>query len=162
MNRSIPEPILASINAFEAQHDTLHKWMAGLSDQQLDAKPVPNTWTSRQLIVHMLDSDLAAVHRMRRIAAEDKPLLIAYDETALASVGALSAGDLRAVAELFSASRRWAASWLRQLDGAAFERVGVHNQRGKVTLGEMVRIYVDHVKGHEPYMVAKRRALGVA
>jgi hypothetical protein len=162
MNRSTPPDIFATINAFEAQHDTLRKWLAGLSDQQVDSRPVPNTWTPRQLIVHMLDSDLAAGHRMRRIAAEDKPLLIAYDETALASVGALGAGDLRIVADLFSAHRRWCAAWLRSLEPERFDRVGIHNQRGKVTLAEMVSIYVQHVKGHEPFMMAKRAALGVA
>ncbi len=151
-----------AIEAFEAQHDTLHHWLAGISDAQLDAQPVPNTWTPRQLLVHMLDSDLAASHRMRRIAAEDKPLLIAYDETSLANTFALSAGDLRTVADLFSANRRWAAGWLRRLDDASFDRVGIHNQRGKVTLGEMVQLYVEHVRKHEPFMMAKRKALGLA
>ncbi len=149
------------IDEFEAQGSRPRGWIAGLTKAQLTAFPVPGTWSVAQLVVHVLDSDMAAGHRMRRIVAEETPLLIAYDETAFASRLHYHETDLGLVVELFEAHRRHIAQWLRLLPEEAFARAGVHNQRGKVTLGQFVQIYVDHVTHHERFLLAKRRALGV-
>jgi len=45
------------------------------------AVPVPGTWSLQQIAIHMMDSDLIASDRMKRIASMDKPLLCGYDET---------------------------------------------------------------------------------
>jgi len=148
------------IDRYEAQGHELKHWVDGLTDQELDAFPVPGTWSIRQLVVHMYDSDQIATHRMRRIAAEEKPLLVGYDETAFSRVPAINAGSLEDVAELFALNRRWTADFLRALPDAAFDRVGVHTQRGLVTIGEFVALYTKHVEGHRVFLQAKREKLG--
>lgn len=148
------------IDRYEAQAHDLNHWVHGLTDQELDAFPVPGTWSVRQLVVHMYDSDLVATHRMRRIAAEDKPLLVSYDETAFSKVPAINAGSVEDVAELFAINRRWTADFLRALPDAAFNRAGVHTQRGLVTIGQLVALYVQHVEGHRAFLLAKREKLG--
>jgi hypothetical protein len=153
MNRTL-------IDRFEAGADVPARAIAGLSMADLDALPVPGTWSIRQIIVHLWESDLAASHRMRRIVAEETPLLIAYDETACAKHLFYEHEDMTRVCRLFDDNRRMAAGLLRRLPDSAFERVGIHNQRGKVTLGEMVSIYVDHVRGHMTHLVKKRGLLG--
>jgi hypothetical protein len=148
-----------NLDRFVAQAGDLSTWCQGLSEAQLDARPVPGAWTMRQLVVHMLDSDLAAGHRMKRMAAEDVPLLIAYDETAFAEK--LYAGvDVNLACELFRMNRLHTGEVLRKLPAEAFARVGVHNQRGKVTLAEMVGIYIHHMDHHAPFARAKRVAMG--
>lgn len=153
MNRSL-------IDRYEAQAHDIGHWVHGLTEAELDAFPVPGTWSVRQLAVHMLDSDLVATHRMRRIAAEEKPLLVSYDETAFSKVPAINAGSVTDVADLFAINRRWTADFLRALPEAAFERVGVHTQRGLVTIGQFVAIYIQHVDGHRGFLEAKRAKLG--
>jgi len=146
---------------FIAQADDLRRWCDGLSDMQLDAHAVPGAWSMRQLVVHMLDSDLAAGHRMKRIAAESFPLLIAYDETAFAAT-LYKAVDVALACDLFRLNRLHTGEVLRALPDAAFQRSGIHNQRGRVTLAEMVALYVHHMDHHAPFAAAKRAALGVA
>lgn len=148
------------IDRYEAQGHELKHWVDGLTDHELDAFPVPGTWSIRQLVVHMLDSDQIATHRMRRIAAEEKPLLVGYDETAFSKVPAINAGSVEDVAELFALNRRWTADFLRALPDAAFERVGVHTQRGLVTISQFVAIYVQHVEHHRKFLHDKREKLG--
>ena len=150
----------ADIDAYERQADVLARWTAGLTDADLDAHPVPGTWSVRQLVTHMLDSDLIATHRMRRIAAEDLPLLVSYDETRFGQTPATNAGGVKMAAELFALNRRWTAAFLRALPPEAFARAGIHTQRGTITLGETVPRYVDHVTHHESFLLAKRKALG--
>lgn len=152
MDRSI-------IDRYEAQASELRHWIKGLTDEDLDAPAVPGTWTVRQLVVHMLDSDLIATHRMRRIAAENKPLLVSYDETAFARVPAINAGSVEDVAEMFAINRRWTADFLRALPDEALSRQGVHTQRGLVSIVQLVGVYVDHVNHHRPFLEAKRAAM---
>jgi uncharacterized damage-inducible protein DinB len=152
--------LLRSIDEFDRGGQTPARWVAGLSPTELNAVPVPGTWTMQQLVLHVLDSDLAAGHRFRRIVAEETPLLIAYDESLFAKKLAYEHADIAQVCELFRVHRAFTAAWLRTVDDASFERAGVHNQRGKVTLSQFVQIYVDHLTHHERFALAKRAALG--
>ncbi|HLP84713.1 MAG TPA: DinB family protein [Phycisphaerales bacterium] len=154
----MPHPL---ISVFALQASAASEWAQGLSRQQLLATPVPGTWSMQTLLIHMLDSDLAATHRMRRIVAEETPLLIAYDETLFAQRCKYEQTDVAQACNLFAHNRKFTADWLATLDASAFSRVGVHNQRGKVTLDDMVKIYVDHVTHHEKFAMQKRRALGL-
>ncbi len=134
---------------------------AGISPAQLDARPADGSWTIRQIGVHLVESDLAATHRMRRIAAEGTPpLIIAYDESALAKNLSYDKDDLALVLDLFDLNRRFTAAWLGRVSSVEFLRYGIHNQRGRVTLAEMVAMYVEHVDHHLRFVQRKRAALG--
>lgn len=148
------------IAAFAAAPSLLRAALQGLSPAQLDARPADGSWTIRQIAIHLLESDLAATHRMRRIAAEDTPpLLIAYDESALAKNLSYDKDDLALALDLFELNRRFTASWLARVPEKDFTKHGIHNQRGKVTLAEMVALYVEHVDHHLAFIKKKRAAL---
>lgn len=149
-----------TIDLFEAGADIPEKAIQGLSAADLNAFPIPGTWSIQQIIVHLWESDQAAVHRMRRIIAEDNPLIIAYDETACAKNLSYEHEDLARICRMFVDQRRMMAALLRRLPAAAFERTGVHNQRGKITLADLVQIYVDHIRGHMKHLLKKRELLG--
>ncbi len=153
MNRSL-------IDLFEAGAPIPARAIAGLSPADLQAFPIPGTWSIQQIIVHLWESDLAAVHRMRRIIAEDNPLLIAYDETACAAHLMYEHEDLARVCRLFDDQRRMLAALLRRLPDEAFARTGVHNQRGKVPLSDFVQVYIDHIRNHMTHLLKKRTLLG--
>lgn len=148
------------IEAYARQGDVPRRAVERLSTEDVLAKPVEGTWSIQQLVVHLLESDLAATHRMRRIAAEHRPLLIAYDETAMADRIGYEGEDLRVVTDLFEMNRGWTSAWLRRLPEEAFARAGVHNQAGLVTLGHLVRSYVEHVDHHMKFLREKRERLG--
>lgn len=148
------------IDAYERGAETPAGAIAGLSPAELDALPIPGTWSIRQIVVHLLESELAAVHRMRRIGAEESPLLIAYDESALARGLHYERCDLALATRMFADLRRFTAAWLRTMPPEAFARVGIHNLRGKVSLGEMVGMYVAHLNGHMTHLRKKRALLG--
>jgi len=148
------------IDRYEAGAELLAPAIAGLSSAELDAHPVPGTWSVRQIVVHLLDSDLAAMHRMRRIIAEDKPLLIAYDETRMAETCFYEHEDMARICRMFADVRHMTAAVLRRLPDSAFARAGVHNQNGLVTLGRLVEMYVGHLAHHMKFLLDKRRMLG--
>ncbi len=155
------ESATAIINRYEVGADALSRWIAGMTREQLLATPVAGTWSMQQLVIHMLESELAAVHRMRRIVAEEMPLLIAYDETLAAKNLGYERADAAQAAQLFQMLRAFATAWLRTLDIGAFSRQGVHNQRGKVSLAAMITLYAEHGEHHATFANAKRLALGL-
>jgi len=148
------------IDRYESQAGALHAWIDGLSAAELDAHPVPGTWSMRELVMHMLDSDLVYGHRMRKIAAEKRPLLMGYDETLWASTPSLQSGDLAPLATIFELHRRWIASFLRALTADAWQREGVHSERGVVTIEKLLGTMIGHVPHHEKFAAAKREKLG--
>ncbi len=128
----------------------------GLSRQQLMAIPVPGTWSLQQIAIHMMDSDLIASDRMKRIAAMDRPLLIGYDETAFNELPGINDVDALAACEIFAQNRQLTAVILRSLPDSAFDRYGIHNEIGKVTLSQLVDNYIDHLNGHLVHIQKKR------
>jgi bifunctional N-acetylglucosamine-1-phosphate-uridyltransferase/glucosamine-1-phosphate-acetyltransferase GlmU-like protein len=83
------------IERYAAGASALSEAVRGLTDADLNAFPVPGTWSIRQIVIHVMDSDMVATHRIKRIVAEEKPLLIApcdsamvYDEAKLAELTA--------------------------------------------------------------------------
>lgn len=157
---TLPSALADAVDQFEAGALVPAKAIAGLTAAELNSVPVPGTWSIQQIIVHLWESDLAAVHRMRRVIAEETPLLISYDESAAAASLFYEHEDLARVCRLFEDQRRLMAGVLRRLPEGAFARVGIHNTRGKVSLAEFVSMYVEHVRGHMKHLLRKRELLG--
>ncbi|HYF13470.1 MAG TPA: DinB family protein [Phycisphaerales bacterium] len=155
--------IADTIERYKAQADELPAWSAGMSAAQLTAPPSVGAgeWTMHQMIVHVVESDLIASHRMKRIAAEESPLLISYDETAFVRALDYHALELAAACELFRMNRLVTAEVLKRLPEEAFARHGIHNQQGKVTLLHVVRSYIAHVDHHRSFADKKRAAMGL-
>lgn len=155
-----PAVVSAAIDRYASGAATPGRAIAGLSRDQLLAHPVPGTWSIQEIVVHLLDSDLAATHRMRRIAAEEQPLLIAYDETAFAKTLSYDRDDLALVCRLFEVNREFTAAFLRRLPPEAFARTGVHNQTGIRSLLDLVGAYANHVDHHMKFLLEKKKLVG--
>ena len=152
----------ALIERYAAGGPVLAQAVASLSPAEMRCHPVPGTWSPQQLVVHMMESDLIASDRMKRIVAMDKPLLMAYDESAFAARLPGDALDARDAAEVFRLNRALTATTLRALPDAAFDRVGVHSERGLVTLAQVLETYANHLEHHMKFLREKIRALGKA
>ncbi len=98
--------------------------IAGLSPQQLNACPVPGTWSIQQIVLHLMDSDLIASDRMKRVIAEEEPQLIGYDETAFGRNLHYEKLDAQAACQVFALNRQLTAVILRNLPDEAFKLRG--------------------------------------
>ena len=54
--------------------------VAGITDADLDRPQPSGGWTARQVIHHLADSEAMAYIRLRRLLAEDMPVIRGYDE----------------------------------------------------------------------------------
>jgi hypothetical protein len=148
------------VKRYAADAGQLRASIAGLERGELNAFPVPGTWSIQQIVMHMMDSDLIGSDRMKRVAAEDNPTLIGYDETAFGRKLFYDQLDPQLACDVFEKNRQLTAAILERLDDAAYARAGQHNERGRVTLAELVETYVDHLHHHLKFIRDKRRLLG--
>ncbi len=146
------------IEIYMAGGGQLRDAYSGLTNTQLMAVPIAGTWSLHQIAIHMMDSDLIASDRMKRIACMDRPLLIGYDETAFSKLPGIEDIDAFEAIDLFDRNRLLTARILRKLPDSVFQRFGIHNEAGKVTLEYMVKNYIDHLNGHLQW-VHKKRAM---
>lgn len=149
------------VERYAAGATQLSKSIAGLDRVQLNAFPVPGTWSIQQIVLHMMDSDLIGADRMKRVAAETKPpTLIGYDETAFAKSLFYDELDPQIACQVFELNRQLTGEILRRLLAEAFARTGHHNEHGAMTLAELVGNYVEHLDHHLKFIRQKRELLG--
>jgi hypothetical protein len=148
------------IDRYAAGARLLAKSIEGLSRADLLAAPVPGKWSTQQVIIHLMDSDLVGSERMKRVIAMERPLLLGYDETAFARSLFYDQLDAAAACDVFAKNRELMAVILRALPDEAFARRGVHSENGLETLEDLLRGYVEHLEHHLRFIEEKRRAMG--
>jgi hypothetical protein len=152
----------AMINQYEGGPARLRAAVEGLTIEELNAFPVPGTWSIQQICVHLLHSELFAVSRMCQIIAEDVPLLMNWDENTFVARLRYEKVPMSDVLSCIETMRKTMAATLRQLKDEDFARYGIHSKRGKVTLEEQLVTYVNHMEHHLQIMADKRKMLGKA
>ena len=147
-------------DAYESGAGTLRKAVAGMTREQVLARPVPGKWSTLEVVCHIADFEPIMADRMKRVIALDRPQLLGADENQFAATLAYQDRDLEDELSLIEVTRRQLARILRQLPEEAASRVGVHNERGPKTLAELLTIATNHVNHHAPFIAEKRKALG--
>jgi uncharacterized damage-inducible protein DinB len=149
------------LDDYLAGPQALRKAVAGMSREQLTARPVPGKWSTLEVVAHLADFDPILADRVKRILAEDKPQLIGADEKRFAAALAYHDRDLEEELTIIERTRSQLARVLRQQPDAALQRTGVHSERGPMTLERMLTAAVRHIPHHVKFIEEKRKALGL-
>jgi uncharacterized damage-inducible protein DinB len=153
--------IAASIEKYVAGPAMLRKAVAGMSREQLLARPVPGKWSTLEVVCHLVDFDPIYADRMKRTIAEDKPRLIGADEKDFAARLAYHQRDLEEELTILEHTRRQMARILKTLQPADFKRTGMHDERGPQTVEDLLTTITNHIPHHVKFIEEKRRALGL-
>jgi len=157
-------PHLSPAQRIDAYLDSLARLrlvVADLTPEQLRARPVQGKWSTLEVVCHLVDSEQAWCHRMKRVIVEDRPLLIGYDESRFTATLPYHQGDLEEELTLLEVMRRQMARILRGLPEAAWSRSAIHNERGLMTLEQMLQAEVEHIPHHITHIIEKRKSLGL-
>jgi hypothetical protein len=149
------------IASYLAGVDTLKKAVAGMTSEQLKAKPVPGKWSTLECVCHLSDFEPILADRMKRIITHPKPLLMGADENLFAQLLSYNDRDLAEELSIVETTRRQMAKILAKLPSEAWTRMGNHAERGLLTLEQMLQIATRHIPHHSQFIAEKRRALGI-
>src|SRR5436309_13468859 len=72
----------------------LRQAVAGMSAEQAKARPVAGKWSTLEVVAHLADFDPILADRMKRVIAEDRPMLVGADENKFAAALAYMDRDL--------------------------------------------------------------------
>jgi uncharacterized damage-inducible protein DinB len=147
------------INQYSTGGAKLKAAIAGLSREQLLAVPIPGKWSIQQVVIHLADADLILSDRMKRVIAEEKPALLAFDQDAFLARLHCDAQPADEAAALFDQNRRLFARVLNALPAEIFERIGIHSERGPMTLRDILTMTVRHLDHHLKFIAEKRQRL---
>ena len=130
--------------------------LAGITDEELDRAPAdPESWTARAVAHHLADSEAMAYIRLRRLIAEDDPLIAGYDEPEWARRLHYDRPIEPSIAVL-AAVRAASLQLLEMLDDAEWERAGTHSDSGSYAVTDWLRIYAGHTHDHADQIRAAR------
>ena len=130
--------------------------ITGAAGAELDFAASPGTWSIRQILCHLADSEIVAVDRFRRVIAEDNPTIVGYDQDAWARNLDYSRRKISQALETFRRSRAENYDLLKELPESAFARQGNHSERGPFSLLDLLRIYAGHAEKHANQMRSVR------
>ena len=126
----------------------VEKTLAGLSPKEVDYKPAPEKWSIREIVAHLLDTEIAAYTRFRSILADDVPLLVNNSEARWASVLKYDKSDIRKNMALFKTMRKLNYDLIASLPPKELDKTGLHSTRGFRSIRQIVETYIVHVEKH--------------
>ena len=139
--------------------DEIRAAVEHLTDAELDAPPAdePGGWTARQVVHHLADSEMTSAIRLRRLLAEDDPVIAAYDEEAFARRLHYDR-PIGPSLDALAAARSTTLQILERLSDEDWARTGTHSESGPYGVEDWLRIYAAHGRDHAEQI---RRAVGV-
>ena len=146
------------IDNYLAGVNTLRQAVAGMTSEQLRARPIPGKWSTLEVICHLADFDPILADRMKRIIAEDRPQLLGASENRFAAALAYQERDAQEELAIIAQTRAQMARILRQQKDDVLGRVGVHNERGELTLERLLTMATNHIPHHVKFIEDKRQA----
>ena len=120
----------------------------GITDAELDRRPPGDVeWTAREVVHHLADSESMAYIRLRRVIAEDDPLIQGYDEPEWARRLHYDRPIEPSLAVL-TAVRAASLQLLESLSPTEWARTGTHTESGPYSVEGWLRIYAAHPTEH--------------
>jgi hypothetical protein len=130
-----------------------------ITPEELDARPGPGRWTTREIVHHLADSEMTSAIRLRRLLAEDRPAIQGYDQEAFARQLYYDRPH-EASLELFRTVRASTVELLDRLTEAQWLREGTHSESGAYSVETWLRIYSEHAHRHARQIKEARAAKG--
>lgn len=149
------------IDQYIAGSDQVLNSVAGMTDEQLDARPIAGKWSTRQVVCHLADFEPIYADRMKRVIAERCPTFFGGDPDTFAAGLAYQLRPVDFELQLIAAVRRSMATILKELTAADFQRTGNHAEAGPLSLEQLLVGITDHIPHHIHFIAEKRKALGL-
>lgn len=140
--------LAAILERFRRGPEVLAVALTGVFGEEVDFTTAPEKWSIRQIVAHVADSELVGAQRFRQVIAEDNPALGAFDQDAWVKNLDYARRLPKQSLETFRRVRAENYELLKPLPENAFERTGVHSERGRLSLRELLEGYAGHAESH--------------
>ncbi|HEX2455832.1 MAG TPA: DinB family protein [Vicinamibacterales bacterium] len=141
--------------------DERKKWIAQYADgyravseallritpEELDARPGPGRWSTREIVHHLADSEMSAGFRLRLILAQDRPAIQGFDQDEFARRLHYDRPHEVSLA-LFKYVRESTSELLARMTPSDWQREATHSELGAYGAERWLEIYGNHAHKH--------------
>jgi hypothetical protein len=138
----------ALIEEYGRGYAMIRKAIEGLAEEELRFKPAPDKWSIHHILIHVTDAEVLSTHRLKKVLAEQEPLLLSFDQDAWANGLGYDLLDREQYLLLFQLLRSSMQPILDHLTNEQSERVGVYDDAERCTFKQLLEFRVEHVRGH--------------
>lgn len=150
------KPLEEELKDYNAMFIALKDIVDEIPQDLLTVRPQPQTWSIKEIICHIVDTELQNNIRMKKIIAEKKPNLQGFDQTGWAKRLQYTAWNLREAILLFGILRSSMGHILENLPESAWRRSGIHDDKGSLSLRKLLEDANNHCKHHLAQIIAKK------
>ena len=132
----------------------------GLGPKELRHTEAPAKWSIADVLHHLADSELVWSIRLRKVIAEDSPVLTGYDQDVWARNLHYDTRSVELALSILTAVRSSNLELLRSLTAADLTKVGLHTERGPESVHDMLILYAGHDLVHRAQIERIRDSIG--
>ena len=109
-------------------------------------------WTGKELLIHIKDSETVSYDRLRRIIAEEKPLLLFFEQAQWQNNLRYMKQDIKLAKDVFLSTRDSFIETVEMHLKKYGKKEGVHSRRGLMTMNRLIEHHLWHVDHHINHM----------
>ncbi len=125
----------------------------------MTAHPLPGKWSAREIVHHLADSETNSAIRIRRLLAEERPVIQGYDQDEFATRLRYNEREMQPALDAFRSARATTIQILNLMTEADWNREGEHSESGRYTPEHWLAIYAAHAHNHAAQIRRLRDAL---
>jgi hypothetical protein len=133
--------------------------LEGATDAELDARPAPGTWSAREIVHHLADSEMTSAVRLRLLVAEDHAIIRPYDQEEFARKLYYDR-PIGISLQAFQAARDSSGELLDRMSAADWAKEGTHPEHARYDVDRWLEIYAAHAHNHADQIRRARASAG--
>ena len=137
-----------ALDRMKATPRDLVSLVTGADPSTLRRSPGRGQWSAAAVVAHLADAELVYSVRLRMMIAEPDPLLPAFDEKAWSDRFTDLEEDPKEALARWRTLRDANVRLLESLVDAEWTRSGMHEERGQMNVGDVVKLLADHDRTH--------------
>ena len=150
--RAVQEELLPALAAVRAE----------LPAELLRRPERPGKWSIGQVIAHLADQELVNGYRLRLMIAQPDSPIQGYDQDCWAAELRYEETEIGDALEQLAALRRANLRLVRSLDETRLDRAGIHSERGRESVRQLIRLTAGHDLIHRRQIERIRQAVTAA
>ncbi|HEV8132956.1 MAG TPA: DinB family protein [Acidobacteriota bacterium] len=137
----------------------LRKAIRNLSRNQLGRSPAPGKWSIRQIIAHLVDVEIVAAYRLRRILANPGASIEPFDQDVWAKRLGYEKHSVQNDLNHLEILKATNLELYRRLSPGEWKYHGMHVERGRETVEHICKMLAGHDLNHLAQVQAIRKQL---
>ena len=125
----------------------LTEWMDQYDVGKWKSAPA-GVWSAAQVLSHLAEGEIVAAYRIRMIARNSGTTIQGFDQDVWVKNSDYLIQNPSLALKVYTAVRAANLEYIRSLPPSAQEHFGIHSERGKETIKDVIRMYAGHDLNH--------------